>query len=62
MIILRWCCLNIPMLFILNRLLGMYGLVWAQVVSDLITVAVSYVLLARYMKANMPITEEKLQQ
>ena len=62
MIILRWCCLNIPMLFILNRLLGMYGLVWAQVVSDLITVVVSYVLLARYMKANMPITEEKLQQ
>ena len=58
MIVLRWCCLNIPMLFLLNRLFGMYGLAWAQVVSDFVTVLISYVLLARYMKANMTVSED----
>lgn len=43
--VLRWAVLNIPMLFILNRLIGMYGLVWSQVVSDLLTVLVSYTML-----------------
>ena len=48
--ILRWAVLNIPMLFILPRLLGMYGLVWSQFVSDLLTVVISYLYLWRYMK------------
>ena len=48
--ILRWAVLNIPMLFILPRLLGMYGLVWSQFVSDLLTVVISYFYLWRYMK------------
>ena len=48
--VLRWACLNIPMLFILNRLLGMYGLVWAQVVSDVTTVLISYTILLRDMR------------
>ena len=48
--LLRWVCLNIPMLFIMNRFLGMYGLGWAQVTSDVITMLVSFAVLNRYMK------------
>lgn len=40
--IIRWLGLNIPMLFILNAIFGMYGIVWAQVVSDAITVGISF--------------------
>ena len=38
------------MLFILPNILGMYGLVWSQLVSDLLTVIISYWYLWRYMK------------
>ena len=48
--VIRWACLNIPMLFLFNSLFGLYGLSWAQIVADLLTVAVSYVWLFRYMK------------
>ncbi len=34
LIVLRWLAINIPMLFLLNRLMGMYGLVWSQFISD----------------------------
>ena len=30
----RWAAVNIPMLFLLNALFGMMGIVWAQFVSD----------------------------
>ena len=48
--VLRWAVLNIPMLFLLNALFGMYGLVWAQVVSDVLTVVFSYRMLRRTMR------------
>ena len=48
--IVRWAFLNIPMLFVLPRFLGMYGLVWSQFISDLLTVIISYGYLWRYMK------------
>ncbi len=48
--VMRWALLNIPMLFLLRSLFGMYGLVWAQVVSDLLTVLISYICLWRSMK------------
>ena len=48
--IIRWAVLNIPMLFILPRFLGMYGLVWSQFISDILTVVISYSYLWRYMK------------
>ena len=38
----RWLGFNIPMLFLLNALVGMYGLVWAQVAADSLTVALSF--------------------
>lgn len=30
----RWLVFNIPMLFVLNGLFGMFGIVWAQVCAD----------------------------
>src|SRR5699024_2084532 len=37
----RWLVLNIPMLFLLNSLFGMFGLVWSQVTADSLTVIMS---------------------
>ncbi len=48
--VLRWAVLNIPMLFLLNRLLGMYGLAWAQVTADLLTILISYAILLKDMR------------
>ncbi len=39
----RWAVFNIPMLFILNYFLGMYGIVWSQFTADILTVALSFV-------------------
>ncbi len=44
----RWLVINIPMLFLLNRLIGMYGLVWSQLISDVITATVSFWVYGRY--------------
>ncbi len=52
--VIRWVGLNIPMLFLLRHFLGMYGLVWSQVVSDLITILISYLFLWKYMKTWEP--------
>ncbi len=40
--IVRWLVFNIPMLFLLNWLFGMYGIVWSQVTADILTVIVSF--------------------
>ena len=39
--IMRWAVFNIPMLFVLNHFIGMYGIVWSQVTADILTVALS---------------------
>lgn len=39
--VMRWAVFNIPMLFLLNALIGMYGIVWSQVTADILTVALS---------------------
>ena len=39
--IMRWAIFNIPMLFILNHFIGMYGIVWSQVTADILTVTLS---------------------
>lgn len=46
---LRWAVLNIPLLFLFNHLFGMYGLVWSQLVSDVIVVIVSFLFLLGFM-------------
>ncbi len=37
----RWAVFNIPMLYLLNHLAGMYGIVWSQVCADSLTVILS---------------------
>ena len=41
---LRQGVVNIPLLFVMNGLFGLYGIVWTQLISDLITAVVSYAL------------------
>ncbi len=38
----RWLVFNIPMLFLLNSLFGMFGLVWSQATADSLTVILSF--------------------
>lgn len=47
---IRWVGFNIPMLFLFNRLFGMYGIPWAQIAADILTVAVSFYVYARFRK------------
>ena len=47
--VIRWAVLNIPMLFLLNRLVGMYGIVWTQFLADVITVLISVLVHHRFL-------------
>ena len=38
----RWLVFNIPMLFLLNAVFGMFGIVWSQVTADTLTVLLSF--------------------
>ena len=49
----RWIMLNIPMLFILNRFFGIYGIVWAQLTADLINAAISFIVFNRFRKREL---------
>ena len=51
--IMRWVGLNIPMLFLLNHLFGMYGLVWSQVTADALAVTVSFLVYFRFRPAML---------
>lgn len=44
----RWLVFNIPMLFLLNALFGMFGLVWSQVTADILTVLLSFYVYRKY--------------
>ena len=44
----RWAVFNIPMRFLLNRLVGMYGIVWSQVCADSLTVILSFFVYRRF--------------
>lgn len=48
--VIRQLCLNIPMLFLLDRLFGMTGIIWTQTTADIINVVISYVIYAHVMK------------
>ncbi|MBR5474291.1 MAG: polysaccharide biosynthesis C-terminal domain-containing protein [Lachnospiraceae bacterium] len=49
---IRQLCLNIPLLFILNALLGMSGIIWTQVIADFMNVIASYLIYVRVMKTK----------
>lgn len=44
---IRQLALNIPLLFLLDRLFGMNGVVWTQAVADFLNVVVSYIIYHR---------------
>ena len=48
--VFRQLIMYVPLLFLLRALMGMYGLVWAQLVGDCITAAVSYVCYGKFLK------------
>ena len=52
--VMRWLAFNIPMLFLLNYLFGMYGIVWAQVTADILTVSLSFYVFLTYQKKKFP--------
>jgi Na+-driven multidrug efflux pump len=44
---IRQLALNIPILFLFNRLFGMTGIVWTQLTADVLNVILSYVIYFR---------------
>jgi len=46
----RQVCLNIPILFLMNWLLGIDGIVWTQFLADGINVGILYIIYHRVMK------------
>ena len=44
LVVMRWLMINIPMLFLMDRIFGMYGLAWSQLVSDVIVAFLSWVI------------------
>ncbi|MBQ9941511.1 MAG: hypothetical protein IJP03_00745 [Christensenellaceae bacterium] len=56
---IRQLCLNIPMLLLLNHLLGMNGIVWAQLLADTLNVTVSYLIFWR-MRDRLQMTPPRV--
>ena len=50
---LRQGVVNIPLLFVMNYFFGLYGIVWTQLISDIITGIISYIIYRRSLKKLM---------
>ena len=50
---LRQGVVNIPLLFVMNYFFGLYGIVWTQLISDIITGIISYIIYRRSFKKLM---------
>ena len=50
---LRQGVVNIPLLFIMNHFFGLYGIVWTQLISDIITGVISYLVYRHSLKKLM---------
>ena len=53
--VMRWGVFNIPMLFLLDTVFGMYGIVWSQVAADTLTVLLSLYVYESYKKKHLKI-------
>lgn len=51
----RWVVFNIPLLFIMNYIFGMYGIVWTQVVADVMMTIVSMIVYKNFEKSKIRI-------
>ena len=58
--VMRWAVFNIPMLFILNAIFGMYGIVWSQVTADILTVALSLFVYESFNRKNFKLGIERV--
>ena len=54
LVVLRWLAVNIPMLFLLDALFGMYGIVWSQLVSDTIVALLSWLIYRHFRRRHVP--------
>ena len=48
--VIRQICLNIPILFLMNALFGMSGIVWTQLTADIFNVIISYIIYFRIIR------------
>ena len=56
---MRQGLVNIPLFFIMNHFFGLYGIVWTQLISDVITGIVSYIVYRKSLKKLMSNTENE---
>lgn len=56
----RWAVFNIPMLYILNHFIGMYGVVWSQVCADILTVILSLCVYKWYTRRYLIEKEQEI--
>lgn len=54
--VVRQLVFNIPLLFFLNHLFGIFGIVWTQLAADICTVIVSYIVYFKVMRKLFPET------
>lgn len=47
----RWSVFNIPLLFVMEYVFGMYGIVWTQVAADVMMTVVSVIVYWRFVKS-----------
>ena len=55
--VIRQIVFNIPLLFLLNSLFGMSGIIWTQTVADILTVTASYII---YFRVRRQIRRESV--
>ena len=58
----RWLFLNIPMLFILNAIFGMFGIVWSQITADTLNVLLSFYIYFRFRPSANELQPNHVQQ
>ena len=59
---LRQGIVNIPLLFVMNAIFGLYGIVWTQIISDIITTVISYIVYRRSYRKLIMQQEISLQE
>ena len=48
--VIRQLCLNIPILLLMNAIFGISGIIWTQMIADILNVIVSYIIYFRVIR------------
>ncbi|MBQ7326915.1 MAG: MATE family efflux transporter [Clostridia bacterium] len=59
---LRQGVINIPLLFVMNHFFGLYGIVWTQLISDIITGIISYAVYRHSLGKLMSESKKELEE